>query len=421
MVLGLAEMMNYPGVINGEPKVLAKLALADEDRGQIVDGHSPWISGNALNAYAAGGIRTDHECATVDEMRERLRLGLYVQIREGSACRDLMQLIAGVTEANERRCLFCTDDKHPEDIEARGHIDNCVRMAIAAGVPPITAIRMATLNVAECYGLKHIGALAPTYRAHILLVDSLEELRPSHVFYDGKLVAANGEALFEAESFKDERVYGSVRIAPYQAGDLRIPLRGSRAHVIGIRPHSVETDHLIENVGVKDGCFSFADSPGIHKIAVFERHGVSGNIGLGLIKGFGLKDGAIASTVAHDSHNLIVIGDNDDDMLAAVAEIEAIQGGVTLVSSGKVMVSLPLPIAGLMSEGSVEEVTATVEEMRGKAYRMGVGKDIEPMMTLAFMALPVIPALKMTDRGLFDVEAFNFVEVDAEPPPIQQQ
>jgi adenine deaminase len=412
-IRGLGEMMAYPGVIAADNAVLDKLCAVDEGTAQVADGHSPKVAGAELAAYAAAGIKTDHECGTVQEMRDRLRLGMYVQMREGSACRNLDDLLPGVTAANSRRLLLCTDDKHPEDIAKNGHLDNLIRKAVRAGLDPLWAIKMATLNVAECYHLPHHGAIAPGYRADILLVRDLRDFTVRAAYKDGVLVASEGKALFEANSFVDDRVYDSVHVRPVTTADFAIPLRSSRAHVIGLQPHSVETDDLIEDVSVEGGHFVCDPARDILKLAVVERHHATGAVGRGLVKGYGLTGGAIASTVAHDSHNIIVVGDNDADMVRAVEELQRVQGGICIIADGVPIATLPLPIAGLMSDRSIGEVEAAVNEMTKHARRLGVNADVEPFMTLAFMALPVIPALKLTDQGLFDVTRFAFIDIEA--------
>jgi adenine deaminase len=411
-VRGLGEVMAYPAVIAADYALLEKLGTVDSQRGQVADGHSPWVEGKDLCAYVAAGIASDHECSSPSELISRARLGMYVQIREGSACRNLEALLPAVNSANSRRMLFCTDDKHPEDIYATGHIDNCIRMAIDGGLNPITAIQMATINVAECYGLNSAGALAPGYQADILLVDDLQNFSPRAVYKLGKLVAKNGEALFNAKNFIDVNVCNTVRTGELEQTCLELPLKKNKARVIGLRAHSVETDNLIEDVNVIDGKFTYDPNLDILKLAVIERHKASGNIGLGLVKGFGLSKGAIASTIGHDSHNIIVIGCNDEDMLLAAQQLVRVQGGITIACAGEVLDTLPLPIAGLMSDDSVAEVREVVERMREQAYKLGVNREIEPFMTLSFLALPVIPALKLTDRGLFDVSAFSHVKIE---------
>ncbi|MCL1880140.1 MAG: adenine deaminase [Actinomycetia bacterium] len=411
-VRGLGEMMAYPGVIAGDGAILDKITSIDYGRRQVVDGHSPWVSGLDLAAYAAAGIRTDHECSTVDEMMERLRLGMYVQIREGSACRNLRALIGGVSEAWSRRLLFCTDDKHPEDIAENGHIDNNIRMAVAAGLNPVLAVRMASLNVAECYGLEGVGAIAPGYQANLLVLDDLEGFKVHQAYKNGILVAEDGVADFAAKDFEDPKVLDSVHIRELAAADLAIHLSGNQAWCIGLRPRSVETDKLRQTVTVENGCYANNPDDDLLKMAVIERHRGGGNIGLGLIKGFGLKSGAIASTIAHDSHNLIAVGDNDQDMLTAIEVVRRMSGGIAVVAGGQLTGALALPIAGLMSKQSITDVEQELRAMKEDAYARGVSRDIEPFMTLGFMALPVIPALKLTDRGLFDVLAFSHINID---------
>jgi adenine deaminase len=412
-IRGLGEMMAYPGVIAGDDAVLEKIVTVHEEIGQIVDGHSPKVAGKDLSAYVAAGIRTDHECSTVEEMVDRLRLGMYVQIREGSACRNLDDLLPGVTQSNARRLLFCTDDKHPEDIARNGHLDNIIRKSVRAGLDPITALKIASLNVAECYHLPHIGAIAPGYQADILLVDDLNDFVVREVYKSGELVAKDGKALFEANDFVDERVYDSVHIHPLTVEDLVIRLDSTKVHVIGLKPHSVETENLIEDVRVEKGRFVLDPAIDILKVAVIERHHASGSVGLGLLKGYGLSGGAVASTVAHDSHNIIVIGDNDEDMVCAAEELQRVKGGICIVVDGAPVATLPLPIAGLMSDRPLDEVEVAVNEMTVMAHSLGINADVEPFMTLAFMALPVIPALKLTDQGLFDVESFSFIDLEA--------
>ncbi|MDR1043074.1 MAG: adenine deaminase [Clostridiales Family XIII bacterium] len=412
-VRGLGEMMAYPQVIAAEDGVLDKIDVPRREIGQLVDGHSPLVMGRDLNAYIAAGVGTDHECGTVDEMRARLSLGMYVQLREGAATRDLDTLIPGVTPGNAARCLFCTDDKHPEDIRARGHIDHNVRKAVRLGLDPLIASQLASINAASCYGLAGMGAIAPRYQADFILFEDIREMRVQEVYKRGKLVAKDGRALFAANDFADAKVTGTMHMKPVKPEDFRIPLAGTRAHVIGLKTYSVVTEDLVMDVPVSGGCFQHDASRDILKLAVVERHFASGNIGLGLISGFGLKGGAIASTITHDSHNLIVVGDNDPDMAAAANELARVGGGVTIASGGRALSTLPLPIAGLMSDHSVNEVAEVVGQMKARAKGLGVPDDVEPFMTLAFMALPVIPYLKLTDRGLFDVSRFAFTPIDA--------
>lgn len=410
-VLGLGEMMDYPGVVGARQDVLDKLVVGGA--GRMIDGHGPVLTGKDLNAYVMAGVGTDHECSTENEMRQRLRLGMYIQIREGSAAKNLEALIKGVTPQNSRRILFCTDDRHPEDILSEGHIDNNLRQAIRGGFSAVAAIRMATLNAAECYQLSHLGAIAPGYQADLIVFESLEEMRIAKVFKQGRLVAENGEALFDIVERPDDRVLNTVRLQKIVSEQLALKLDSGAVNVIRLLSHSLVTEKVVREVTVRDGVFVHDDQADILKLAVVERHKATGNIGLGLLENYGLKSGAIASTVAHDSHNLIVVGSNDSDMLTAIAEIERIGGGLTIARQGKILGSLPLPIAGLMSDSPLQEVDDKLNELLKIAYGMGVNPQLEPFMTLAFLALPVIPDIKLTDLGLFDVTRFEFMKISA--------
>lgn len=410
-VLGLGEMMDYPGVVGARQDVLDKLVVGGA--GRMIDGHGPVLTGKNLNAYVMAGVGTDHECSTENEMLQRLRLGMYIQIREGSAAKNLEALIKGVTPQNSRRVLFCTDDRHPGDILSEGHIDNNLRQAIRGGFSAVAAIRMATLNAAECYQLSHLGAIAPGYQADLIVFESLEEMRIAKVFKQGRLVAENGEALFDIVERPDDRVLNTVRLQKIVSEQLALKLDSGAVNVIRLLSHSLVTEKAVREVTVRDGVFVHDDQADILKLAVVERHKATGNIGLGLLENYGLKSGAIASTVAHDSHNLIVVGSNDSDMLTAIAEIERIGGGLTIARQGKILGSLPLPIAGLMSDSPLQEVDDKLNELLKIAYGMGVNPQLEPFMTLAFLALPVIPDIKLTDLGLFDVTRFEFMKISA--------
>ena len=408
-VLGLGELMDYPNVIEGKSDIIDKIIMAD---GKIIDGHGPSIEGKDLNAYAAAGIRTEHECSTVEEMLDRLRLGMYILIREGSAARNLKDLIKAVNKENMRRCLFCADDKHPEDILLNGHIDHNLRLAVGEGIDPINAIQMATINAAECYGLKHIGAIAPGYDADIVVLEDLKEFKALKVFKKGKLVAEKNKALFNIAMGDYSKVTNTVHIKEVVKEDLRIRLESNRVNVIKILPHSLVTEKVEREVDIEDGFFKYNVNQDILKLVVVERHKATGNIGLGLVENFNLKGGAIASTIAHDSHNIIVIGDNDGDILLAIDEVTRVGGGITMASDGKIIQTLELPIGGLMSIEPIEKINSDLGEILDIAYeKLGVSKDIEPFMTLAFLALPVIPDLKLTDMGLFDVKNFKFTEI----------
>ena len=413
-VLGLGELMNYPGVIGKDPNVIDKVELA-HNYGKIIDGHAPEILGKELTAYVSAGVLTEHECSTPEEMIERIRLGMYILIRQGSAARNLEALIKGVTPENMRRCLFCTDDKHPEDILSDGHIDNNVRLAIKLGLDPISAIKMATINAAECYGLKSKGAIAPGYDADLLVLDSLEDLNVLKVFKDGKLVGQDKQALFDVEEMDISRVMDTVNTDVVEAKSLNIKLKSEKVKVMKLLPHSLVTEAVARAVRVCEGNFEYDNDADILKLAVIERHKKTGNIGLGLVEGFKLKAGAIALTIAHDSHNIIVIGDNDLDMAIAINELARVGGGITIASKGQVIDTLELPIAGLMSDKPMEVVNEKLKSMLKFAYEeLGVSREIDPFMTLSFLALPVIPELKLTDMGLFDVTRFEFTSLEIE-------
>ncbi len=412
---GLAEMMNVPGLVAGDDDVLDKLerTLA---AGKVIDGHSPMVSKETLDVCAALGVSTDHECTTVEEMEERIARGMYVLLREGSASRDLLHLLPGLTPANQRRCLFCTDDRQPSDIIERGHIVNNVRMAVRFGLDPVSAVRMATLNAAECYGLRDRGGIAPGRRADLVLVEDLKDFRVISCWAGGELVAQNGSMLRSLPMRDPGDLCASVSVAPLPERPFSVYVPSGRARVIGLRPHSLITECLLRSVETgPDGEVELACNPGLLKIAVLERHHATGKMGVGLLDGrYGLRNGAIATTIAHDSHNIVVAGDSEADMLAAVREVERLQGGIVMVSEGRVLAELPLPVGGLMSERPAAEVSARLNELLELAsshYHIWEGADA--FMTLSFLALPVIPSIKLTARGLFDVERFAFVDVDA--------
>lgn len=410
-VLGLGELMNYPGVIGGDEEIVDKIKLAREHN-KLMDGHGPEIKDKELNAYVAAGVLTEHECSTVEEMLNRLRLGMYILIRQGSAARNLKELVRGLKRENMRRCLFCTDDKHPEDILLTGHIDNNVRLAIKNGIDPISAIQMATINAAECYKLKDIGAIAPGYNADLVVVDDLKDFNVLQVYKDGELVGENKEPLFDVKDYDNSNVIDTVRIKEVSKDDLKIKLDKDIANVIRLLPHNLVTQKVVRKVEVENGEFKNNKSLDILKLAVIERHNATGNVGLGLVEDFKLKNGAIALTIAHDSHNLIAIGDNDEDMLLAINEVVRVGGGIAIASRGNATRTLKLPIAGIMSDESMEKVNEKLAEMLKIAYeKLGVNKDIDPFMTLSFLALPVIPEIKVTDIGLFDVTRFDFIEL----------
>ncbi len=404
-VIGLAEMMNYPGVIARDPEVLRKLEIAGA---RPVDGHAPGVTGRNLAAYIAAGIGSDHESTTLEEAREKLGMGMHVMIREGTAERNLEALLPLVTAKNAAHCSFCTDDRHPADLLGEGSINSLVARAIHKGLDPVTAIQMATINTARYFGLRRLGAVAPGYFADIVVVDDLKHFRVQQVYAAGVKVAEGGKYLPERR-VDAVRLRGSVNVA-WMALDFRIPAAGetARARVIEVVPGQIITRGLVMEMKVAGGEIAADPARDVLKIAVAERHMASGRTGVGLVKGFGLKRGAIASSVAHDSHNIVVVGINDQDMTTAVIEIARLQGGQVVVADNEVLASVPLPIAGLMSDLPIESVRDRIEAMTQAAHKLGCVLP-DPLMTMSFLALPVIPELKLTDRGLVDVKEFRTV------------
>jgi adenine deaminase len=409
--VGLAEMMNFPGVIFRDPEVLKKIEMA---KGKKIDGHAPMLSGKGLYAYLTAGIRSDHECTTPKEAREKLKNGMRIMIREGTTARNLRSLIPLVHPKNSRRFFFVTDDRHPKELLEEGHIDSMVRQAVQWGLDPILAIQMATLNAAEYFRLDDLGAIAPGYRADIIRFDHLGRFQIKNVFKDGKLVAENNKMLFPLiHKRKSSNVKGSVRIKSLKKDALLLRSDRSLVKIIQLIPDQIVTKKVMKRVLLKDGIAHPNIKEDILKIAVVERHDATGNIGIGFVQGFGLKKGAIGSSVAHDSHNIVLVGTNDADMLKAVEVIQTMKGGLAVVSEGKVLASLPLPIAGLMSEASVAQVNLQLEALHRASKTLGC-KIRDPFMTLSFMSLPVIPELKITDQGLVDVDQFKFVPLFGE-------
>lgn len=409
-VIGLAEMMNYPGVIHGEDGALEKL-LAFHN--VVRDGHAPLLSGRDLNAYIAAGIRSDHECSNRQEAREKLRLGMHIMIREGTLAKNLNALLPLVTKDTIGHFSLVTDDLHPHDLLAKGHLDYLVNRAMEGGLDPVSAIRMVTCNTAAYFGLRDAGAVAPGYRADLLVLSSLSPVRVRVVVKKGAIVFEDGKTGLPvrsgAFSGRPERM-GAMNIKPFHPDVFQVADIGAPIRVMDVVPDQIATGQITVTPKVEDGLIFPDTGRDILKIAVVERHRGTGNIGIGFVRGFGLKKGALASSVAHDSHNIIVVGCSDDDLFAAVKEVEKMNGGMAAVCDGKALAGLPLPIAGLMSHAPLAEVAESWKALRQASHTLGAALP-EPFMALSFLALPVIPELRLTDRGLVDVGLFDHVPV----------
>lgn len=405
-VIGLAEVMNYPGVIMGDKLVLDKLEAFE---GSVIDGHAPGLTGKALNAYVAAGVRSDHECTTVEEAREKLRLGMTIFIREATNAHNLEALLPLVTPENSHHICFCTDDRQPADLLDQGSIDYMVRVAIQHGIDPVRAIQMGTINTARYFGLHDRGAITIGRRADLFIFSDLYNPVPEIVYRGGYRVAENGKMLPLEEVRRPIQLRNTMNI-DWDAVDFTIPANGTRARVIGSIPDQLVTEHRILDVKQVDGCAVADVERDILKMAVIERHRATGNIGKGFIQGIGLKRGAIAGTVAHDHHNLVVIGADDESMMTAAREVARIGGGLVAVDGTQVLAALPLPVAGLMSEAPIGEVRAGMDNLLNAARELGSPLH-DPYMAMSFMALEVIPSLKLTDQGLVDVETFEQVDL----------
>lgn len=414
-ILGLGEFMDFYGVANANDDVLDKLLVAKRC-GKLIDGHSPGLSGKSLSAYAAPLIHTDHECSTVEEMQERISRGLYVLMRQGSACHDLVNLIKGVTPQNNRRCLLCSDDRQPKTILELGHLDDHLRICIREGIDSITAIRMASLNAAECFRLYDRGAIAPGLRADIVLMDDLKDFKVRRVFIEGKLVADEGAYLLPVKRHSIDAVTGSFHVKDFSQEKLKLKLLTGNVNTIDILPGSVVTSKGIAQVKVApDGDFEYDPTVDIVKVAVVERHQNTGNVAVGLLRGYGIKAGAVAISIAHDSHNIIVTGVSDVEMASAVQHLIAQNGGIVLVKEGRVIENMPMPIGGIMSDQNGEWVDRKLTDIHRAAWeQLCISGEVEPVMTLCFMSLAVIPEIKLTDMGLFDVMEFKFMSLEHE-------
>lgn len=414
-VLGLAEVMNYPGVLAGEPGVLSKIRMAGD---RPIDGHAPELSGRDLCAYVAAGIRSDHEAVTLEEALEKVRLGMYVLIREGSVARNMEALLPAVTPASVGRFALVTDDLYPLDLARDGHMDHLLRRAVALGLDPITAMRMATLNPATFLALRRMGAVAPGYDADLVVLEDLEEFRARAVFKRGRLVAKDGRLLVPLSAAR-HAPRAEVRIDRDHLGSLEIPAGGRgrvSGRVIDIVPDQLITRQVVLRLKVDRGLVVADPARDLAKLAVVERHRGTGNVGLGIVRGLGLREGALASTVAHDAHNVIVAGANDADMRAAIRELERLGGGLVAVREETVLAAVPLPIAGLLTDAPLSTLTDQTMETLEAARALGT-RLANPFMTLSFLALSVIPELKLTDRGLVDVASGQLVELLVEGVP----
>jgi adenine deaminase len=409
-VLGLGEMMNYPGVLCCDEDVLEKIKIAGN---HLIDGHAPNLEGADLCAYIAAGMRSDHECTGVEEAAAKLRLGMHIMIREGSTPQNLADLLPLVTPENERFFFFVTDDRNPQELLIKGHIDSMIREAIARGIDPITAIRMATLNAATYFGLEKLGAIAPGYVADLVVLDDLREVSVDRVYKNGRLVAQAGKAIYPPPPKVTQPLRGSVNVRWLDPKDFQLAVRGPLCRVIGVVPGQILTRCLVMPPTTENGLVCADPRRDILKLAVIERHCGQQPVSMGLIHGFGLSRGALATTIGHDSHNMMVVGADDRDMFHAAVHLARIQGGIVLVVDQEVVECLPLPIAGLMSDQSIEFVREKMASLIDHAHRLGA-RPADPFMTLSFLALPVIPELKLTDRGLVDVNRFQFVDLFVE-------
>ena len=405
-VIGLAEMMNYRGVLTADPGVLSKLTAFSHT---LIDGHAPGLSGRDLSAYVGAGISSDHECVTAGEAREKTRLGMVVYVREGSAAKDMEALLPAVTPENSRFFSLATDDFQPGDLNT-GSINLLIKKAVDLGVDPLTAIRMATINPARHFGLRGKGAVLPGYDADLVVMDDLKSFSAAMVFKSGKLIASNGKCITPCLGRHHERTMGTVRSGPISLRDIQCKAKTGRARVIELIPEQIETKCTVMTVAAKNGYILPDVERDILKLIVIERHKATGNRGIGLVKGFGLKSGAIVSTVAHDSHNIVAVGASDKDILCAISRLRKIHGGLVVVNNEKVIAEVPLPIAGLMSDKPLDQVVKRLKEIDQAVRELGATIE-HPFGALSFLALPVIPELKLTDKGLVDVKQSKIVDL----------
>ncbi len=412
-VLGLAEVMNYRGVIGNEEVVLDKLKVAAN---RVIDGHAPGLSGKKLNAYVAAGVRSDHECSTAEEAREKLRLGMHVMIREGSAARNLDALLPLVTPSTVDRFMFVTDDKDADDLLEEGQIDHMVRRAVAHGIAPPHAIKMASLNAARYFGLGRVGAIAPGYQASVTVLDDFETCRVDRVYHEGRLVVRDGQCVgIEDPPRRNPVLRSTINVHWLEPSQFSIPATAGASipvHVIEVTDGEITTARSVETLPVVDGAVQPDASRDVAKVAVIERHQASGNIGFGFVRGFGLMGGAIASSVAHDSHNIVVVGTNDRDMFEAAVHLVKLRGGLCVMADGEVLADLALPIAGLMSTVSAAELSVRMKVLHAATAKLKCTLR-RPFMAMSFLSLSVIGALRVTDQGLIDVERFEKIDLRA--------
>lgn len=406
-VLGIAEVMNFPGVILGDESVLRKVDLAN---GRPVDGHAPGVSGKWLNAYAAAGIATDHESTQLLEAQEKLRRGMAVFIREGSTAKNMRNLLPLVRPENAHRFAFVSDDRHADELLIEGHMNATLRKAVSLGLDPILAVAMTSTHTAQIFGVRHTGAVLPGRHADLVVLEDLKEFRPLRVFRRGIEVAREGELLVPIKKSDVSAVSETVTLPPLSTESFVVNASTKQVSVIDVIPDQIVTGRSTASLPVRNGVLHADSTQDIAKLVVIERHGKNGNVGKGFVRGFGLEDGALASTVGHDSHNIICVGMDDQDMLIAAQRLAEIQGGWVVVRDGKVTASVSLPVAGLMTNKSAREVTPEIEALHHAARELG-SKLSSPFMALSFLALPVIPSLKLTDHGLVDVEKFSVIDL----------
>jgi len=409
LVLGLGEFMNYPGVLGTSDDVIEKLDLFAD---KIIDGHAPSISGMDLCAYRAAGVSSEHECTTVKEALEKLRVGMYIMLREGSATKNLRDLMPLLNKFNSRFCIFSTDDRHPGDLLTEGHIDNMVKILVKEHGNITRAVRLASKNAAEYFGLKDLGAIAPGFKADMLLIEDFSQMKIKEVYKDGKLVAENGRCLVDPKPLHSDNVLNSVNLPELSEDSLKIitDKKNCLINTIEIIPSQIITKRLKVKANIVDNEVIPDIQNDILKFCVLERHKGTGNIGKGFVKGFGLKKGAIATTVSHDSHNMSIIGTNDRDMIACARHLKKTGGGIVIAENGEISGSLPLEIAGLMTGKKLEVVAENIQRLHNVCYNLGI-KLKDPFITMAFLALPVIPEIKLTDKGLVDVNIFDFIDL----------